>query len=354
MRPGVLFTMLNSARIFAAKPAQPMPIQPPPPRPRDPLELLTAMQTGELPCSALQEPLLVLDAHRDWQDAALHTWLRRLPCPVIALGGQDNALSRACDLRLDDAAPLAALAARVRRWPLASTVLVQLLRLQRHLPLEDALQAESLAYATLQGGVEYRRWLQERGTPEPLADDEDGPELLLARDDETLLLTLNRPQRRNSMTVAMRDALNEALALVQADPGITQVQLSARGKCFSTGGELREFGSASDPASAHIIRSLTLPGRQLARVASRVQVQLHGACIGSGIEFPAFAARLIARRDAWFQLPELQYGLIPGAGGTVSIAQRIGAQRLAWMVLSGKRIDADTALAWGLVDAITD
>ena len=53
-------------------------------------------------------------------------------------------------------------------------------------------------------------------------------------------------------------------------------------------------------------------------------------------------------------LPELAMGLIPGAGGTVSLPGRIGAARAAWMALSGQRVDVDTALRWGLIDAVAD
>jgi enoyl-CoA hydratase/carnithine racemase len=61
-----------------------------------------------------------------------------------------------------------------------------------------------------------------------------------------------------------------------------------------------------------------------------------------------------ATADAWFQLPELKYGLIPGAGGTVSLPRRIGRQRTAYMALSMRRVPASTALRWGLVDAIEE
>ena len=81
---------------------------------------------------------------------------------------------------------------------------------------------------------------------------------------------------------------------------------------------------------------------------------MHGACIGSGIEFPAFAGRLVAVADAHFQLPELRFGLIPGAGGCVSLSRRIGRQRATWLLLSGKRITARRALEWGLIDAVVD
>ena len=77
-----------------------------------------------------------------------------------------------------------------------------------------------------------------------------------------------------------------------------------------------------------------------------------GGCIGAGIELPAFGARLLAAEDAFFELPEVGMGLVPGAGGTVSLPRRIGRQRTAWMALSGLRVDAPTALAWGLVDEL--
>ena len=76
--------------------------------------------------------------------------------------------------------------------------------------------------------------------------------------------------------------------------------------------------------------------------------------MGAGIELPAFAARVTATEDAVMALPELGIGLIPGAGGTVSIPRRIGQHRAAYLALSGCRIDAVRALRWGLIDDITD
>lgn len=72
--------------------------------------------------------------------------------------------------------------------------------------------------------------------------------------------------------------------------------------------------------------------------------------MGSGLEMAAFCGWVTARGDAVFGLPELALGLIPGAGGTVSVTRRIGRWRTAYLVLSGHTVDADTALDWGLVD----
>jgi enoyl-CoA hydratase/carnithine racemase len=62
----------------------------------------------------------------------------------------------------------------------------------------------------------------------------------------------------------------------------------------------------------------------------------------------------VARPDATFRLPEIAMGLVPGAGGTVSLPRRIGRERTAWLALSGQAIDAPTALDWGLVDTISE
>lgn len=323
--------------------------------------LLAAAQSGAVFSALDGQPALLLSA--DWaaqglskQEAeVLAHWLRQQPCPTVAVAspGADGWLASACDVLVQSASEAATLLASIERSPIAAAVLVQLLRITEAMPLEHALLAESLAYSTLQAGPEFRRWLA-ANPPQALPTIDEGPAVRMQREGAMLHLQLNRPGRRNAMSVEMRDALMEALHLVLLDESIEQVLMSGRGKCFSTGGELAEFGTAPDPASAHLVRSLALPGRLLARCAARVEVRVHGACIGSGIELPAFAGRIVASRDAWFQLPELKFGLIPGAGGCVSIARRIGRQRAAWLALSGARIDAHTALAWGLVDAIDD
>ena len=93
-------------------------------------------------------------------------------------------------------------------------------------------------------------------------------------------------------------------------------------------------------------------GAILHRLRDRATVLVHGSCVGAGIEIPAFAGTVIAAPGTRFALPEVAMGLIPGAGGTVSIPRRIGRQRALWLALSGAQLDAATALEWGLVDAI--
>jgi len=81
---------------------------------------------------------------------------------------------------------------------------------------------------------------------------------------------------------------------------------------------------------------------------------LHGPVAGSGIELAAFAGRVVADGSTRISLPEVGLGLIPGAGGTVSLPRRIGRHRTLRLALEPGSVDAATALAWGLVDEVTD
>jgi len=288
---------------------------------------------------------------REREDIA--AWLHALPCPTLALAAnQDDEITRAADVILQRPVEATPLIAVIEHSPIAAAVLVELLRASAGLPLAAALSMESLAYATLQGGPEFRRWLaaQRPGVAGLAGAADAGPAVCVAREGAVLRVELNRPSRRNAISVEMRDGLVEAFELAASDAQIERVVLSGRGKCFSIGGDLDEFGSVPDPASGHLIRALSLPARALIACAGRSEVRLHGACIGAGIELPAFAHRVLAAEDSFFQLPELRFGLIPGAGGCISLPRRIGRQRTAWMVLSGRRLPLRTARAWGLVD----
>ena len=250
-----------------------------------------------------------------------------------------------------DASAAAPIAATIARTPLAALSLVQLLRQGERLDLHEALVAESWVYSTLQSGPEFGAWLAARRRPAP-AVEESGPAVRVERFGEELVLTLNRPRRHNAFSVEIRDALTEGLQLAVVDASVRRIVLRGEGPSFSSGGDLSEFGDLPDPATAHAVRSTRNPGRLLVRCAERVIAKVHGACIGAGAELPAFTARVVARDDAFFQLPELSMGLVPGAGGTASIPRRIGRQRTAWLALTGERIDAPTALEWKLIDEI--
>ena len=282
--------------------------------------------------------------------------LAQLACPTLAVGepasGLD-ALAARFDVCVPDGPSLAPLLRVIEERPLASLALVQLLRHNEELSLHEGLIAESLVYSVLQAGPEFEAWRETRGEAPERAEGAE-PAVLAVRSEELLHLTLNRPQVHNAFSAAMRDALAEGLTVANADPSIERIVLDGAGRSFCSGGDLDEFGSFPDPATAHAVRSTRNPARLLSECASRVHSIVHGACIGAGAELPAFTAFVSASPDAFFALPELAMGLVPGAGGTVSLPRRIGRQRTAWLALSGERIDAVTAKCWGLVDEVAE
>ena len=149
----------------------------------------------------------------------------------------------------------------------------------------------------------------------------------------------------------MRDALVDALQVARWEPAL-QVVLRGEGPSFCSGGDLDEFGSTEDVTVAHHVRLARSAGALLHELRERTTAVVHGSCIGAGVELPAFAGRVLARPGARFRLPELAMGLVPGAGGTVSVTARVGRWRTAWLVLSGTELDVETARRWGLVDGL--
>lgn len=268
------------------------------------------------------------------------------PFPLIATQADARA-----DLVVAEPAMLQRVLRNIVARPRAAGVAVELLRAIDGLAPELALAQESLAFATLQGSAEFGDWLARR---RPVTAVPGAARVLVERRGEMLAIRLDRAAARNAVDGAMRDALYDAFLLAALDHGVACAEVSAAGRCFSVGGDLAEFGVTRDPATAHAIRRRSLPALVLARRPDRFRFRVHGACIGAGVEMAAFAGVVIATRDAWFQLPELAMGLIPGAGGCVSLPRRIGRQRTALLLFSGRRIDAVTALRWGLVDRIED
>jgi enoyl-CoA hydratase/carnithine racemase len=244
----------------------------------------------------------------------------------------------------------ASLAAVVASGPQAAVVLGQVLRATETLPAAAALDVESFAYSMLLGGPEFRAWYDEQGErslPGLVAEP-----VLVRRDGNRLMITLNRPERRNAYGRQLRDALADALRIALLDPGVERVVLAGAGPSFCAGGDLAEFGTTPDLTTAHFIRTQGGAGLLLSALKDRVEVHLHGPCVGAGVELPAFAGTVTAAAGTTFRLPEAGMGLIPGAGGTVSIPRRIGRWRTLYLALSGRPLDAETALGWGLVDAV--
>jgi enoyl-CoA hydratase/carnithine racemase len=311
--------------------------------------MIGVVDLSSAPQRAVSSPPGVLVAHgrlsdEYWLDTATFT-LTDQPCAdrrVITVDSVPDALAE--------------LTWRCEHWPQASAVCDDVLRcVDPGGATLAGVMTESLAYSTLQAGPEFARWISERG---PVRMPDIADPVVAERDENTLWITFNRPQRHNAFSTDTRAALLEALTVAQLDESVTGIVLGGNGASFCSGGDLAEFGTFTDPTSAHLARTRYSPALMLDELTTRLgqacRAEVHGQVLGSGLEMAAFCGWVEAERDSVFGLPELSLGLLPGAGGTVSVTRRIGRWRTAYLVLSGRTIDADVASAWGLVDAVRD
>lgn len=305
-----------------------------------------------LPGSGTEPPLVLVDL--DASDQPVVEAHGGFPMVIVGLTSSErpelHPAVDACDVALRHGDPaLDAVIATVTSNPFAATALALVLRGGQLRSVDDGLQLESAVYSALQAGQEFAAWRAGR----PRREREEAPDAVaIERHGDSLEIVLARPHVRNALNSVMRDQLADAFRLVAMDPSITEVHLRGAGPSFCAGGDLDEFGSFPDPATAHLIRLQQSVGRAIHAVRARVTAHLHGACMGSGIELPAFAGTVVGDPSTTIGLPEVGLGLIPGAGGTVSLPRRIGRHRTARLALTGDRLDATAALDCGLIDAI--
>jgi enoyl-CoA hydratase/carnithine racemase len=162
-------------------------------------------------------------------------------------------------------------------------------------------------------------------------------------------VTLDRPECLNAYDVRMRDDLAAVLGAVDDDPAIRVLVLRGRGRAFSTGGDLREFGSAPSPVAARAVRfRRDVWGRLLGLRAATV-ASVHGLAVGGGFEMAMLCDLVIAAAGTRFALPECGLGMIPGVAGTQTLGRRVGMGRALELVLSGRTVGAAEARRLGLV-----
>jgi len=179
------------------------------------------------------------------------------------------------------------------------------------------------------------------------------PALLTVEQLESVrLVTLNRPEALNALTTAMLGELADELARAEHDPSTHAVVLTGNRKAFAAGADLKEMaerdlvGILNDPRVAFWQRITAFSKPLIAAV--------NGYALGGGCELAMHADILIAGRDAQFGQPEINLGIMPGAGGTQRLLRAVGKSLAMQMVLTGEPISARQALAAGLVNEVTE
>lgn len=165
------------------------------------------------------------------------------------------------------------------------------------------------------------------------------------------LITLQRPQALNALTTQLLEELASALSEAQEDPDTGAVVLTGSARAFAAGADIKEMaerdlvGILNDPRQASWQRITAFNKPLLAAV--------NGFALGGGCELAMHADIIIAGEDARFGQPEINLGIMPGAGGTQRLLRAVGKSLAMQMVLTGEAIDARHALRGGLVSEIT-
>jgi 3-hydroxyacyl-CoA dehydrogenase len=168
-----------------------------------------------------------------------------------------------------------------------------------------------------------------------------------ALDGDVGVITLNSPPV-NALSANVRDGLAGGMAAALADPGAKAIVIICEGRTFIAGADITEFGGAQKGASLFDVQD-AMEGSSKPVVAA-----IHGTALGGGLEVALCAHYRVAVPSARCGLPEVNLGLLPGAGGTQRLPRIVGPQRALEMMTSGQHVPAKECLAMGLVDEIVD
>ncbi|MGR4871302.1 3-hydroxyacyl-CoA dehydrogenase NAD-binding domain-containing protein [Variovorax sp. LARHSF232] len=173
------------------------------------------------------------------------------------------------------------------------------------------------------------------------------PVVRSARHGDVLCITIDNPPV-NAISSAVRRGLKEAVEAADADAGVKAILIVGEGANFVAGADIREFGQAPQPPSLPEVCN------RIEACGKPVVAAIRGAALGGGLEIALAAHYRIALQDAKLGLPEVQLGLMPGAGagGTVRAPRLVGAQAALDLMLSGRHVKAKEALSLGLVDEL--
>ncbi|MBI5940329.1 MAG: enoyl-CoA hydratase/isomerase family protein [Caulobacterales bacterium] len=169
----------------------------------------------------------------------------------------------------------------------------------------------------------------------------------LTRDGDIAVITLNSPPV-NALSFNVRDGLFEGFKAAIADDAVKAIVLICDGRTFIAGADISEFGGAQKGASLFDVQNM------MENSPKPVIAAIHGTALGGGLEVALTAHYRVAVPSAKCGLPEVNLGLLPGAGGTQRLPRIVGAEKALEMMTSGSHVPAKECLAMGLVDAMAE
>jgi enoyl-CoA hydratase/carnithine racemase len=175
----------------------------------------------------------------------------------------------------------------------------------------------------------------------------------LAVDEGVGTISLNRPHRHNAVDDDLYALLHETWAQAQADPAVRVVLIRGNGPSFCSGRDTAQLGErvAGESDLSFVRRHQQTRVHQL-ESPKPVVAAVRGNALGGGLEMALAADVRIAASDLRMAFPEIRYGLMTDTGGAALATMLAGPSRAKWLLMTGRPIGAEQALAWGLVDQV--
>ena len=176
----------------------------------------------------------------------------------------------------------------------------------------------------------------------------------LTRVDEFAVLTLNRPEALNALSFSLIRDLGRALDEAATSGARALLVTGAGPKAFCAGADVNELTGRSLAEQKRGVEVGQATFAKIERLPMASVAIVNGFAFGGGLELALACTFRVATQNAKLGLPEIKLGLIPGYGGTQRLPRVIGEARALEMILTGRAIDAQTALNWGLVSRIVE
>jgi enoyl-CoA hydratase len=185
------------------------------------------------------------------------------------------------------------------------------------------------------------------------------PHFLSHRIDNIFIGTLNRPKKLNAMSLEMLGLLDKAICEFRDDPSLRVMLIRSTGRYFCAGADLLDAdvpdvssGSAIREAHRRLIGGVQRMWDELEAIEKPIVVAHHATCVGGGLEMSLSCDFRLAAKNARYSFPEAVFGSLPASGGVSRLTRIVGTHWARYIIMANKDIDADRALAIGLVHEV--
>jgi enoyl-CoA hydratase len=174
--------------------------------------------------------------------------------------------------------------------------------------------------------------------------------IIVTKEDGYAIIQFNRPEVLNALNMKLMEELVDAFESLDKENDVRCIILTGNEHAFAAGADIKEMADAS--AVEMLLRDQFARWDRIRKIKKPIIAAVSGFALGGGCELAMTCDMVIASESAKFGQPEINIGVIPGAGGTQRLTRAVGKVKAMEMVLTGRMISADEALRWGLINKV--